>query len=197
MLSYEEIDMKSRLFPRSVPTYLILMAFFVTAATAQDNSPTNPAGKGVPVKSIVEIGSTAASNYDVVITLVEVVRGKEALSRLQSANANNKAPKAGFECVLARIKFELKGRAVSDNRPFDLATSPFQWVAYSSDIRQYDGTSAISPKPELKGNVRPGETMEGWLAFEVEQSESKPIMIFDPASGGAIGRGKPLFFKLY
>ncbi len=190
--------MRNRSFPRSIAAYLvILIAVFAAALAAQDNSPTNPAGKGVPVKSIVEIGSTAASNYDVVITLVDIVRGKEALSRLQAASSSNKAPKAGFEYILARIQFELKGRAVSDNRPFDIATSPFQWVACSSDIRQYDGTSAISPQPELKGLVRPGETMEGWVVFEVEQTESKPIMIFDPASGGAIGRGRTLFFKLY
>ncbi len=190
--------MRNRPFLRTIPAYLlILIAVFPASAAAQDNSPTNPAGKGVPVKSIVEIGSTAASNYDVVITLIDIVRGKEALSRLQAANANNKAPKAGFEYVLARIKFELKGRAVSDNRPFDLATSPFQWVACSSDVRQYDGTSAISPQPELKGLVRPGESVEGWVVFEVELKESKPIMIFDPASGGAIGRGRTLFFKLY
>ena len=176
---------------------VITIAAFVPAARAQDNSHTNPAAKGVPVKSIVEIGSVAASNYDVTITVLETVRGKGATERLLAASPDNKPPKPGFEYVLARVKFELRGRAASDNKSFDLASSPFQWVAYSADFNQYETLSVTSPKPELKGMVKPGDAMEGWVAFAVEQKESRPIMTFDPASGGATGRGPTLFFKLY
>jgi hypothetical protein len=193
-----ENDMTTRCFLASILAIIVITtAIFVPTATAQGNSHTNPAGKGVPVKSVVEIGSVAASNYDVTITLLETLRGKAAMDRLAAANADNKPPKSGFEYVLARVKFELKGRATSDSKPFDLASSPFQWVAFSSDFNQYESASVIAPKPELKGLVKPGEAAEGWLVFAVEQKESKPVMTFDPASGGATGRGKTVFFRLY
>ena len=47
------------------------------------------------------------------------------------------------------------------------------------------------------GPVKSGETKEGWVAFAVQKSEKRPIMTFDPSSGGATGRGNILFFKLY
>jgi hypothetical protein len=45
--------------------------------------------------------------------------------------------------------------------------------------------------------VRAGEPAEGWIVLEVEQKNKKPVMFFDPAVGGAMGRGKILFFQLY
>jgi hypothetical protein len=195
---HEEVEMKTRSFLCLVLACVLAAAVMsIGAATAQDNSHKNPASKGVPVKSIVELGSVASSNYDVTVTLLETVRGKEAMQRLQAASPDNKPPQAGFEYVLARVRFELLGRSASDTRPFDLAMSPFQWVAYASDFRQYDGPSAVPPKPDLKRIIRPGETAEGWLVLAVEQKETKPVLTFDPASGGATGRGNTLFFKLY
>ena len=185
--------MKSRLIIVSVLACVILaIAASVEAARAQDNSPSNPAAIGVPVKSTLELGSS----YDLTITVLEAVRGKEAMERLKAASANNKPPKSAFEYVLARVKFELKSRAVSENRTFDLAR-PMQWIALSSDAREYESVSVTAPKPELTGSVRSGSPVEGWIAFAAEQKESKPMMMFDPASGGAMLRGKILFFKLY
>jgi hypothetical protein len=31
----------------------------------------------------------------------------------------------------------------------------------------------------------------------VKQNDSKPVMVFDSDTGGATGRGKTVFFKLY
>ena len=100
--------------------------------------------------------------------------------------------------VLARIKFELKGRYVSDNLSFDLGNEPLQWVALSgSDLTEYDRVSLTVPKPALAGIVKPGGSMEGWVGFTVAQKDSRPVMVFDPDAGGATGRGKTVFFKLY
>jgi hypothetical protein len=170
----------------------LMIAVFAPMAKAQDNSPSNPAAIGVPVKSTVELSST----YDVVITVLETVRGKEALQRLTAANSSNKQPKTGYEYLLARIKFELKPRYVSDKRNFDLGR-PMQWVAYSSDLKEYESISVAAPKPELSGVAEANKAVEGWVAFAVEQKDAKPIMTFDPASGGAMLRGKILFFKLF
>lgn len=177
-------------------SFVILLAFTMTAA-AQENSPMDPAAIGTPVKSLIELGSVYPSNYDIAITVLETIRGKEALDLLKKGNATVKQPKDGFEYMLARVKFEMTGREISENKTFELGTSPLQWVAYSSNIEEYESVSVAPPKPVLTGVVRSGNAVEGWLTFAVEQKESKPVMAFDPDSGGANGRGKTLFFKLY
>ena len=179
---------------RSLPIILLLLT---PAVFAQINSYSSPAARGEPVKSIVQIGPMNTNNYDVTITLLQTVRGKQAMQMLQQADPDSKPPKAGFEYVLARVRFQLQGRAVSDIGAFVLGDSPFQWVAYSADFDQYDNVAVTPPEPALRGPVKSGETKEGWLAFAVEQKEKQPIMTFDPSSGGATGRGNILFFKLY
>ena len=72
-----------------------------------------------------------------------------------------------------------------------------QWVALASDLTEYPRVSVTVPAPSLKGTVKPGDSVEGWVAFAVDKKDSGPIMAFSPDSGGATGRGKTLFFKLY
>ena len=164
---------------------------------AQFNSSKNPAPIGSEVKSMVELGSVYSSIYDINITVLEVVRGKDAMKLLKKASSKNKKPKKGFEYLLARVKFGMTARAVSDKLTFDLGKEPLQWVALATDLTDYPGVSVKVPAPALAGNVKPGDSIEGWLAFAVETKDSKPVMVFDPDSGGATGRGRTLFFKLY
>ncbi len=176
---------------------LSMAAASLHPAIAQDNSSTNPAAVGAPVRSMVELGSVYSNIYDITITVLETVRGAEAMNRLKAANPSNSAPTEGYEYVLARIKFEHKGRVVSDTLPFDLGNAPLMWVALASDLTEYPKASVTAPNPALAGMVKPGQSAEGWVAFAVERKDSKPIMVFDPDTGGATGRGRTLFFKLY
>jgi hypothetical protein len=181
---------------------IALLGLIITAslqpAMAQDNTPTNPAAIKTPVRSMVELGSVYTNIYDITITVLETARGNAAMERLKAANPDVKAPAAGFEYVLARVKFDFKGRYVSDKIPFVLGDEPLQWVSLSgSDLTEYDHVSLPALKPALAGTVKPGDSMEGWVGFAVKQSDSKPVMVFDPDTGGATGRGKTLFFKLY
>jgi hypothetical protein len=182
-----------------VATLLIWMtAASLQPAIAQDNTPTHAAPIGSPVRSMIELGSVYTNIYDISITVLEAVRGKEAMDRLKAASPDNKPSAEGFEYVLARVKFDFKGRYVSDNLPFDLGNDPLQWIALSgSDLTEYVGASVTVPKPALVGRVKPGSSLEGWVAFAVHQKDSKPIMVFDPDTGGATGRGKTVFFNLY
>ena len=91
----------------------------------------------------------------------------------------------------------MKGRAVTDILSFNLGDAPLQWVSLASDLTEYPQVSVTVPKPALVGTVKPGDSMEGWVAFAVDRKDSKPVMVFDPDSGGATGRGRTLFFKLY
>ena len=189
--------MKNKFASLFVALLLSMAAASLHPAIAQDNSSTNPAAIGAPVRSMVELGSVYANIYDITIAVLETVRGTEAMNRLKEASASNGAPAEGFEYILARVKFEFKGRAVTDKLPFDLGNAPLQWVALSSDLIEYPRVSVSVPKPALAGVVKPGQTVEGWVAFAVDRKDSKPVMVFDPDTGGATGRGRTLFFKLY
>lgn len=166
-------------------------------AAAQENSSTKPAAIGSRVRSMVELGSVYSNIYDIAITVLETVRGPEALKRLKAADPGNPAPRAGMEYILARVKFELKGRAVSDTLTFTLGEAPLEWVALSEDLTEYERVPVKVPAPPLAGIVKPGGSIEGWVAFAVEAKDPKPVMVFDPDTGGATGRGRTLFFRLY
>jgi hypothetical protein len=185
--------MKSTTIMRSV-LFCLLFTLVVLAgtSTAQSNSPVNPAAIGVPVKSTLELGSS----YDVTVTVLKTARGNEAWDLLKKASAGNKQPKANFEYIIAYVKFELQSRAASENRSFELG-SPLQFTVLSSDGSEYESIDITPPNPALKGMVGPHDSKEGWVAFLIEQKDSKPMMVFDPASGGAMLRGKTLFFRLY
>ena len=188
--------MKNKFAVLIVALLVSLTAASLQPAIAQDNTPNNPAPIGTPVRSMIELGSVYTNIYDIAITVLETVRGKDAMDRLKAANPDTKTPPEGFEYMLARIKFEFKGRYVSDKIPFDLGNDPLQWVALASDLTEYPKVSVQAPKPALAGRINPGDSMEGWVAFAVSPKDSKPVMVFDPDTGGATGRGRTLFFKL-
>ena len=189
--------MKTR-FAVACIALLVSMTAASLPAMAQDNTPKNPAPVGSPVRSMIELGSVYTNIYDITITVLETVRGKDAMDRLKAAAPDVKMPVAGFDYVLARVKFDFKGRYVSDNIPFDIGNDPLQWVALSgADLTEYDHVSVAAPKPALVGRIKPGSSLEGWVAFAVRQNDSKPVMVFDPDTGGATGRGKTVFFQLY
>jgi hypothetical protein len=189
--------MKNKLATLLVVLLVLTAAASLHPAIAQENSSTNPAAINSRVRSMIELGSVYTNIYDIAITVLETVRGKEAMDRLKAANPDTKMPPEGFDYALARVKFEFKGRYVSDTIPFDLGNDPLQWVALASDLTEYPKVSVSAPKPALAGRIKPGDSMEGWVAFAVKQKDSKPVMVFDPDTGGATGRGRTLFFKMY
>lgn len=167
------------------------------SALAQYNSSKKPAPIGSPVKSMVELGSVYSSIYDITITVLETVRGTDAMKLLKKADPNIKKPSKGFEYLLAKVRFEMKARAVSDKLTINIGDSPLQWVALTSELTEYPGITVTVPAPALKGTVKPGDKLEGWVAFAVDKKDKGPVMVFDPDTGGATGRGNTLFFKLF
>ncbi len=186
--------MKSRIF--AVLACLILAAITsVGTAAAQGDSPSNAAPIGTSIKTQVECGDRAGSMepYDAKISVLQVLRGKEALDRLK---ATNTPPKPGFDYVLARVAFQMNAILAPGNKTFELARK-MQFVALTADGNEQDPPSIAPPAPELHRIVKSGEAAEGWIVLMVEQANKKPVMFFDPAAGGAMGGGRVLFFQLY
>lgn len=153
---------------------------------------------GATVKTQIACGESASVSepYDATIALVEIVRGPEALKRLQAAGNSNPAPDAGYEYILANIRFDMKARGAPGDKTFELGRS-LQFSALSANFEEYAAPTLVLPQPELKRRIASGEKAEGWIAFSVKQADTKPLMIFDPSSGGAVQRGKSLLFQLY
>jgi hypothetical protein len=140
-------------------------------------------------------GYTSFELYDMKINLLEIVRGAKAWDLIKEASASNKPPKVGFEYILARIRFEFSSRGSPQECIHELRREEF--TALSADGKEYETPSVVPPKPELSGSLRSGHSLEGWIVFSVAKDDSKPLMAFDPASGGAMSRGKVIWFQLY
>jgi len=187
--------MKNRIF--AVLTFLFVAAIaFVGMAAAQGDSPSNAAPVGASIKTQVECGDRAGSMepYDAKISVLQVLRGKEALDRLKGANVP--APKPGFDYVLARVAFQMNAILAPGNKTFELARK-MQFIALTAEGNEQDPPVVTPPAPDLHRNVKSGEAAEGWIVLLVEQANKKPVMFFDPAAGGAMGGGRVLFFQLY
>jgi hypothetical protein len=181
--------MRKRIIIGCILAYLVLtMAVCVETPTAQDYSPFNPAPVGVPVTATVECGDPYAASelYNLKITVQEIIRGKEALKRIKAASMSDQPTKADSEYILARIRFEFFARGAPGDKDYDLRED--QFVAVSSDGREYDAPSIVQPKLILSSRLHSGDSLEGWLAFQVAQDDNKPLMLFN--RGG-------IWFKLY
>jgi hypothetical protein len=190
--------MKNKIVALSIVLFVfVCLGSQLPAWAQQDNSPTAPASIGTPVRSMIELGSVAANIYDITVTNLEVIRGQEALSRMKSADAANPTPPAGFEYVLARVRYELRGRSVSDTLSLEVGRHPMEWLALAADFSEYEKPAMTAPSPALVGRLEAGKSLEGWVAFIVDAKDARPIMVYDPDVGAATGRGRTLFFRLY
>jgi hypothetical protein len=181
---------------------LLAASIIVTAipnllpAQTPGSSPLAPASKGVTLTGIVECGQGYTSHelYDMKITLVEVIRGEEAWKRIRESNPSNKAAEPGLEYVLARVKFEYYARGTPGLCIHNL--SPQQFSACSSDGQDYQIADVVPPKPEMRKDMKSGETVEGWIAFAVSQQDKAPLMTYSADKGGAIQHGGEKWFLL-
>jgi hypothetical protein len=183
----------------------ILLIFFVltlTISTARSQageggSPFDPASVGVKLSGIIECGQgyTTHELYNMKITLLEVIRGDNAWKRLSKAGNANKPAGSDFEYILARIRFEYYARGKPGLCVHKLL--PEQFTACSTEGEDYPKADVILPKPELRGDMSSGETLEGWIALLVPITDKKPILYYSADAGGAVLHGGSMWFRLY
>ncbi len=168
-----------------------------TSTRAKGFSPFSPAPVGLQLESIIEcgFGYRPHEKYDIKITLLEVLRGNKAWELIKSASAASKPPKDNYEYILARIKFDYYARGAPGDCVHELRQEEF--TAFSAGGKQYEAASSVPPKPELTGKLSSGDSLEGWLVLEVEQSESKPLLRFVASVGRAVEQGGQVWFQLY
>jgi hypothetical protein len=153
---------------------------------------------GAPANIIIEFGEQylGAELYDAKITVLEIVRGEKARDAVKHASSANPPPEPRFDYLLARVRFEFSARTspAPDNYHLNetqfTATDPQGREFASPELNQY-------PQPPLRGTLKPGDRLEGWLVLLVPQNAVRPLMIFREDVGEVSHRGSGTWFELY
>jgi hypothetical protein len=194
----KELELKSALSAGFLVVGLIFIIALPGSAPAQTpgSAPSLAAPAGSTLTDIVECGEGYTSHelYDMKIALLEVIRGEEAWKRIREASSANKPAESGSEFVLARVRFEYQARALPGLCVHPLL--PEQFMAYSADGEDYRPASVVPPKPEMRKELKSGESFEGWLAFMVAQQDKAPLMSYSAGTGGAVQHGGNKWFIL-
>lgn len=187
-------DKKSILFIAFCLAFTIFFA--VNTAMGQSHEEAIPIGGAVKTQINCSKRAGGIEVYDATINLLEVIRGSKAWELIKKADGSNKKPGKGYEYVLARVSYKMIARGAPGDKTFDL-DSPLQFTAFSSDFEEYESPAVVIPEPMLRRTVSADQYAEGWIALTVKKEDRKPLLMFDPSSGGAWSRGKISFFKLY
>jgi hypothetical protein len=194
----KEVEMKGRgVIGRILACLVLTLIACVQIARAEGQSPHSAIPIRVPVVTIIECGEgyTSLELYDAKITLLEIVRGEKAWKRIKEVSVSNGPPGAGFEYILARIKFEFFKRGFPGDKSYELRGS--QFIAFSINGKEYKTPTIVQPKPELSGRLRSGDSLEGWVTFQVAIDDSKPLIVFTTDPTGAVQHGGNIWFQLY
>ncbi|MEJ2111307.1 MAG: hypothetical protein P8Z37_15625, partial [Acidobacteriota bacterium] len=180
------------LYTLFVLTLLMITPF--NTANGQSHDIAIAIGKPVSVQINCSERAGGIEVYDATILIQEILRGAEAWELLQAADSSNKEPEEGYEYILARVSFKMKARGAPGDKTFDLGR-PLQFTAFSENFEEYGTPSVKAPEPVLKGRTPADQQAEGWISMEVKKSDERPLLMFDPSSGGAWNRGKFDFFR--
>lgn len=183
---------------RIIGVFAATLLLALPAAVGQDgSSPFDPAPAGVQLSGIIECGRGYTSHelYDMKITLVEVLRGDAAWKGLLKADDGNEPADSGFEYILARVRFEYSARTAPGLCVHKI--SPEQFKVNDLDGAEYAAARVTLPDPPMSGDLKAGQSLEGWVAFAVPVTEQKPMLNYSADQGGAILHGGGKWFRLY
>ena len=154
---------------------------------------------GLPLQVIVVFGDQYNGGdelYDAKITVAEIVRGEKAWQKVRAAGAGNMPQASGLKYLLARVRFEFSARAQPHH--YDYTLAPAQFSAMSAAAAPYASADLAAPvKPELRGVLHSGGSVEGWVAFLIPRGDHTPLMVFREDVGSVIHQGDASIFKLY
>jgi len=153
-------------------------------------SRSNPVGVGIPLTITVSSVGSAGTEYNVRVTLLEVIRGTEAWQYIYAANMFNDPPKAGFEYILFAVRFDYLSGSTPD-KTFDV--SPVWFDVISGKGKEYEYVSVAGLDPDIRTSLYPAASHEGWIAFPIAQDDTSPLLTFGRAFDGTGG----IWFKLY
>lgn len=162
------------------------------------------ASLGTTVKTKIERGDrySAPEVYNLEITVLDVVRGKEAWDRIRVEGASQDDFKAGFEPFLIRVKFGYfkKGRGFGHNKsPYEIPDDAFRALSQDGETEYPIPSSGDQPRPRLlNAPFISGDVKEGWILLQIPEREKKPLLIFKrDYRENVYGVWGPVWFQLW
>lgn len=171
-LKKENAELKARLQPAA-------------PSAEQGSTRTNPAGLNVTQTVAV---SKLGTEYTAKVTLLDVIRGDAAWQQVKVANVFNDPAKDGKEYIIAKFRFELLTSA--GDKAIDLSAVHF--TAFSGAGREYDWPMVVEPEPKIGTSLYAGSSHEGWVVFEVDKTDTVPVVAYGRKYDGTGG----IWFKL-
>lgn len=142
-----------------------------------------PFGDTITVKENIYDDSFNAYPSSLELTLLEVIRGEEAWSIIETENPYNEPAVEGYEYVLVKVKGFLKDSETDDDSLF---FSSFNFNFVSDEGEVYELVSAVIPN-ELQKELFSGGTGEGYIYNQVKIDDDFKIS-YDSSEGS------PVFF---
>lgn len=111
------------------------------------------------------------------VTVLEVIRGEQALDMAQAANRFNKLPDVGMEYLAVRARLKTLN---PQDRIRMVSGGFFKSTGHKNVL--YDAASVVNPEPALSGYLYPGGEVEGWVILQIGQGEGGVQLVFTPSS---------------
>jgi hypothetical protein len=127
-------------------------------------------------------------DFSASITVKGILRGSKAYDRIVEANMFNDEPIEGFEYMLVNVNFEL----IKCNKIIYRLTG-YDFDLISGSGKGYEQELIIAPDPVLNAKLYEGASSQGYIAFEVLKTDTKPVITFGRKSDGSGG----VWFKAY
>ena len=143
-----------------------------------------PAPIGVTIKAMIERQARNPSTvtYNLEMTVLEVLRGKDALDRLRIEGVNEGEHQSGLEylMVFLRLKYYPKARGLPEYEPYVIDENQFSVVSQKGDVKYGSPHLIKLPFPQLIGmSISINESVKGWLVFQAPLEEKEPLLTFD------------------
>jgi hypothetical protein len=181
---------------------MFLASMTICAISAAGETQSSPAATpiGTMVTTTVERGDSygGGEQYDLRITVKEVVSGEKAWIRLKEANDANEPPKTGFKYLLVFVRAEFSARGFPGDKDYRIRDD--QFIVIAGNGKEFTKASVVKPKPEFVSmTMTSGSSYEGWIAFLVQEDEKKLLMSFsrDHDDGAVYGIWQKPLFRLY
>lgn len=110
------------------------------------------------------------------LTVLEVVRGSEALALVPRDNPFNETPAPGMEFIA--VKLRARYIATVDEPPGRIFDLDFSVISESNVT--YDPPIVDEPEPALDVNLYPGGEYEGWMILQTREGSMEPVLVFLP-----------------
>ena len=170
-------------------------AWQTASAQLVGGSPFDAAPVGKTVQGIMDCGSNYEGNeaYNIKVTVLQFARGdmgvKAALGMEELP-----PPAEGTEYLVVNVRFDYKARGRPGNCVHTVRPEHFNVL--SSNGFKYSMAALALPLPGMSGEIKSGESMEGWVLYEVIIQDFEPLMSFSVGEG-SVAHGGELWFKLY